>query len=447
MNMNKKNRVPLLVLFTIIGIGAGFLLFSAWASSSDSEPVAATEELPAPAAPVEPEVPRQFGLSLDSFDVLTETVKRNEFLSNILQRYRIDLADISVLSQKAKEVYDVRKIAAGKPYAIFASKDDPSRAAYFVYQPNPIDYVVYDLRDSMRVYTGKHEVTTRMRSVSGIITSSLYETFEEGGANPALSMQFAGIYAWVVDFYSIQRDDWFKVQYEQQYVLDEPVGPGHITSAVFSHDGKEFQAFYFQPDTSEAGEYYNEEGESLRRAFLKAPLKYSRITSRYSKRRFHPVQKRWKAHLGTDYAAPAGTPIIATANGTVTESRYTKYNGNYVKIRHNGTYTTQYLHMSRRAVRPGQHVSQGQVIGYVGSTGLATGPHVCYRFWKNGQQVDALKQDFPPAEPVAEAFRATFDRMVRAQQEELALMAPHPEEEGSEEVTANTPSETAPVPL
>ncbi|MFS8617613.1 MAG: peptidoglycan DD-metalloendopeptidase family protein [Solitalea sp.] len=430
--MNVKRSAPFVIfLFTVL-LGGGFILFSALRSNPDEASIQPVEE---------PEVvvtPREYGLSLDSFHVTQATVSRNEFLSNILQRYQISLSEIALLSEKAKPVFDVRKIAAGNSYAIFTPKeaDSNARAAYFVYQPNPVDYVVYDLRDSMRVYTGKHPVTTRMKTVSGMIRSSLYETFRQGGANPTLSMQFAEIYGWVVNFYAIKQGDWFKVQYEQSYVKGEPVGTGRIVSALFSHEGKKYSAFYFEADSAGKGEYYDEDGRSLRRAFLKAPLKYSRITSRYSLSRFHPVQKRWKAHLGTDFAAPTGTPIVATGTGVVTESAYSKYNGNYVKIRHNGTYTTQYLHMSKRAVKRGQHVSQGEVIGYVGSTGLATGPHVCYRFWKNGHQVDALKQHFPPAEPIADSLRPAFERQVAAARQVLAGIPVDMDPEGPEEELA-----------
>ena len=416
--MNLKSSVPLLIFLLTVTLGGGFILFSALSS----EPAEPQKPVVAEKAAVIA-IPREFGLSLDSFDITTSTVKRNEFLSNILQRHQINLSDISRLSEKAKDVFDVRKIAAGNPYTVFTPKttDSAGRAAYFVYQPNAIDYVVYDLRDSMRVYSGKHKVSTELKTVSGTISSSLYETFQDGGADPRLSMQLADeIYGWVINFHAIKRNDWFKVQYEQPYVKGEPVGTGRIVSAIFSHAGKEFKAYYFRSDSAAQGEYYDEKGESLRRAFLKAPLKFSRISSRYTKRRFHPVQKRWKAHLGTDFAAPSGTPIVATGTGVVIASTYSKYNGNYVKIRHNGTYTTQYLHMSRRAVKRGQRVSQGEVIGYVGSTGLATGPHVCYRFWKNGRQVDALKQEFPPAEPVAESLRPAFEQMVKSASEVLA---------------------------
>src|SRR5690606_10011244 len=211
-----------------------------------------------------------------------------------------------------------------------------------------------------------------------------------------------------------------KLVYERNYVDGQAVGPGRIESAAFGHNGKEYQAYYFEGGDDERGAYYDENGKSLRRPFLKAALKYRRISSRYTMRRFHPVQRRWKAHLGTDFAAPHGTPIVATAAGVVEASAYGSGNGNYVKIKHDNVYTTQYLHMSKRAVKRGQRVSQGQVIGYVGSTGLATGPHVCYRFWKHGKQVDALAQVFPPSEPISEKYRAAFNRILSTQQQVLA---------------------------
>jgi len=356
----------------------------------------------------------RFGLPLDSFNIVEETIKRGEFLADILAEYGIDNTTALKLADKAKNIFSVKDLMAGKNYTVFCSKDSLQKAQYFIYQPNAIDYVVYDLRDSLNVYKGKRAVTSKTRTLTGVISSSLYETFEAQNADPVLAVKLANIFAWTIDFYSIQKGDSFHIMYEQRYIKGEPIEAGDVKAAVFTHKGETFYAYYFQPDSLASGEYYNEEGKSLRRAFLKAPLKFSRISSRFTMRRFHPVQKRWKAHLGTDYAAPQGTPIIATASGTVTESRYTRNNGHYVKIRHNGTYTTQYLHMSRRGVKPGQHVNQGQVIGYVGSTGLATGPHVCYRFWKGGRQVDPLKEKFPPASPVQEEYMPVFKQLVES---------------------------------
>jgi len=364
-------------------------------------------------------VPRRFGLALDSFNVTESNIQRNEFLTSILELYNVDSNTISKLQTKSKYVYDVRKMKAGAQYTVFASKDTTHKVCYFVYQPNAVDYVLYDLRDSVTVLTGKRQVTARLETASGIINGSLYETFQKSGIDPALAMKMADLYAYTVDFYSIHDGDYFKILYEQRYIKDEPVETGAIQSAVFSHMGEKFYAFYYKPDTTEAGDYYDEKGKSLRKSFLKAPLKFSHITSGYSLRRFHPVQKRWKTHLGTDYAAPEGTPIIATGDGMVVESEFSNNNGNFVKIKHDDTYTTQYLHMTKQAVRAGQSVRQGQVIGYVGSTGLATGPHVCYRFWKNGHQVNPLQQTFPPSVPLPDSIMTSFADYVLKQQQQL----------------------------
>lgn len=364
-------------------------------------------------------IPRRFGLALDSFNVTESVIQKNEFLASILELYNIDNKTIAKLQEKSKYVYDVRKMKAGAQYTVFSTKDTLHKICYFVYQPNAIDYVMYDLRDSVSVVAGKRQVTARLETASGIINGSLYETFQKSGTDPALAMKLADMYAYSVDFYSIHDGDYFKVLYEQRYIKDEPVETGAIQSAVFSHNGEKFYAFFYKPDSTDAGDYYDEKGKSLRKSFLKAPIKFSHITSGYSLRRFHPVQKRWKTHLGTDYAAPAGTPIIATGDGIVIESAYTSNNGNYVKIKHDDTYMTQYLHMSKQAVRAGQTVRQGQVIGYVGSTGLATGPHVCYRFWKKGKQVNPLQQKFPPSVPLPDSVMSRFNDYVLKQQQQL----------------------------
>ncbi|HEY8894460.1 MAG TPA: peptidoglycan DD-metalloendopeptidase family protein [Niastella sp.] len=364
-------------------------------------------------------VPRRFGLPLDSFNVTESVIQRNEFLTSILELYNVDTNTIARLQAKSKYVYDVRKMKAGAQYTVFASKDTTHKVNYFVYQPNAVDYVMYDLRDSVKVITGKRQVTARLETASGIIDGSLYETFKKSGIDPALAMKMADLYAYTVDFYSIHDGDYFKILYEQRYIKDEPVETGAIQSAVFSHNGEKFYAFFYRSDTTEVGDYYDEKGKSLRKSFLKAPLKFSHITSGYSLRRFHPVQKRWKTHLGTDYAAPEGTPIISTGDGVVVESEFSNNNGNYVKVKHDDTYTTQYLHMTKQAVRAGQSIRQGQVIGYVGSTGLATGPHVCYRFWKNGKQVNPLQQTFPPSVPLPDSVMTRFADYVIKQQQQL----------------------------
>jgi murein DD-endopeptidase MepM/ murein hydrolase activator NlpD len=233
---------------------------------------------------------------------------------------------------------------------------------------------------------------------------------QENDLNPVLALELADIYAWSIDFYQIQKGDQFKVYFSEKYVEDEYVGIDSIYAAIFTHRNVEFSAILFEQDGLTS--YFDELGNSLQKAFLQTPVKFSRISSRYTKKRFHPVLKRNKAHLGTDYAAPTGTPIYTTGDGVITHASYTSGNGNYVKIRHNTVYTTQYLHMSKFAAgtKAGKAVKQGTVIGYVGSTGLATGPHVCYRFWKNGNQVDPYKEKIPPSFPVKEENKPVFEK-------------------------------------
>lgn len=422
--MKYKPNAFLLIGLIFIGTFILYFSFTAFNSNPTTQQAATATVVPESVEPV-----IRFGINIDSFKSEDHIVKKNEFLSTILARYNIDPVTVSNIVKKSKPIFDVRRMSAGKPYVVFTKKEDPSQLAYFIYQPNAIDYLVYDLRDSVHVYEGKKEVTTQVESIMGTINSSLYLALQENGNDPDIAVPLANVFGGVVDFYSIQEGDWFRIQYERQYVKDEPVGHGKIQSAVFSHKGKEYQAFYFEGDSSTEGGYYDETGNSLRRTFLKAPLKFSRISSRFSRNRLHPVQKVWRAHLGTDYAAPHGTPIIATADGVVTESQFSGGNGNYVKIKHNRTYDTQYLHMSKRAVKKGQRVRQGQVIGYVGSTGLATGPHVCYRFWENGRQVDALRKNFQASVPLDQKYKAAFEEIVKLKQMELASISVQPEEE------------------
>ncbi|WP_028297995.1 M23 family metallopeptidase [Olivibacter sitiensis] len=412
----KFNKHTLFVLGALVFIlGLGFFAFSAFnvEKTKNKKESAVQIEVPKKVSKVE------FGLIVDSFLVEQRTVQRNELLGSMLGS-EFNAQQIDEIAKKSKDVYDVRRIAAGKPYSLYYANDS-KRLAYMVYQPNAIDYVVYDLRDSIQVFSGKKEVETKIETLYGSINGSLHEVFSQQGADPALAFQLAQIYGGTIDFYRLNRGDWFKLEYERQYVEGESIGQGKILAAVFGHRNKEFEAYYFKPEGEKQGSYYDAEGNSLQRAFLKAPLKFSRISSRFSLRRLHPVQKTWKAHLGTDYAAPTGTPIIATANGVVSESGYSGGNGNYVKIQHDKTYATQYLHMSKRAVSRGQRIRQGQVIGYVGSTGLATGPHVCYRFWKNGKQVDPLRQNFQNAGiPLDKKYLTAFKQTIENKQQLLA---------------------------
>jgi murein DD-endopeptidase MepM/ murein hydrolase activator NlpD len=270
-----------------------------------------------------------------------------------------------------------------------------------------------DLTDGIDVYRGKKEVETRVNVASGKINSSLWLAMEEQKLSPKIAAELSTIYAWTIDFFKIQKGDAFKVYYENKYIdsvcSENYIGIGRILAAEFTYKGQPFYAFYYK-ENENFGEYYDEQGKTLRKTFLMAPVDYKRISSRYNKRRKHPVTGQWKGHFGTDYAAERGTPIWTTANGTIMKAAYTKNNGNYVKVRHNGSYTTQYLHMSKikPGIRKGVYVKQGDIIGYVGSTGLATGPHVCYRFWKDGRQVDPFKQKLPPGDPIKKENREVY---------------------------------------
>lgn len=352
-----------------------------------------------------------FGLVIDSLEVIEDIVKPRQNLSSILLPYNVSYATIDKLVKSSKGIFDVRKIAAKKKYTILCANDSVQTAKYFIYQPNQIEYIIFDLGDSLNVKKFEKEIEIQEKSISGVINSSLYESMIEGGASPQLANALSEIFAWQVDFFRVQKEDKFKVIYEEKSIEGEAVGIGKILGAYFEHFNTPFYAIPF--DQGAGAEFFDENGGSLRKAFLKAPLNYTRISSRYSLKRFHPVQKRFKAHLGTDYAAPPGTPIMSVGDGQVVEARYSKFNGRFVKVKHNGVYTTQYLHMSKiaKGVRAGTRVKQGQVIGYVGSTGLATGPHLCFRFWKNGKQVDALKVKIPPSHPVKKELIENFSEV------------------------------------
>lgn len=362
----------------------------------------------------------KYGINVDSFTVHENKIQPNEFLANILLKHHIPYPEIDALVKASDSIFDVRKIAAKHKYMVLAKKDSTEKAAYFIYEITDIKYVVYDLRDSITITLGEKEVTTKINTASGIIKSSLYQTLDDANASTMLALKMADVYAWTIDFYRIQKGDWFKVVYEEKFVEGKSIGLGKIIAANFNHYDKDFFACYFVQEDSLGGDYFDAEANSLRKAFLKSPLKFGRLTSGFTMKRFHPVQKRNKPHLGTDYAAPAGTPIMATGDGVVIASAYSVYNGNYVKVQHNSTYTTQYLHMRKRNAKVGQYVKQGDCIGYVGSTGLATGPHVCYRFWKNGSQTNHLSEDFPPSEPVKPEHLERFKKKLKKNQAKVA---------------------------
>ncbi len=352
----------------------------------------------------EPQVivyPEILGFSLDSLSAKEGKIKKGEFFSDILQGFQIPYNKIAGLAEEAKNVLDVRKLVAGNRYFILSSNDSLNKAKYFIYEKNPVEYYVFHLNEeNPKVYKKEKPVQTIEKELTGTIEGSLYQTLQDNGGSPELAVLMSEVFAWTIDFYRLQKEDAFSIIYEEQMVDTLHIGISSVKAIKFTHKGEDFYAFNYK--TGGKISYFDENGKSLKKAFLKSPVKFSRISSHFNLKRFHPVQKRYKSHLGTDYAANYGTPILAVGDGTILEAQHKIYNGNYVKIKHNETYTTQYLHMSKFAagIRKGAVVKQGDVIGYVGSTGLATGPHVCFRFWKNGEQVNHLQEKFIGSDPI-----------------------------------------------
>ena len=354
----------------------------------------------------------EYGIETNSFYFNKFKIQSGETFSDIFDRYHINPIIVDKIQRHIVDnnIFDFRDIKAGNNYAVFSTKDTIREGKVFVNEINYVDYLLFDLRDSLVVGFFQKEVEIKNRYCSGIVETSLWAAIVDSAKlSPALLMKMSEIYAWTIDFFRLEKGDKFKIFFEEKYVEEKSIGVGKIMAALYQHKGNEFYAFNFQINEN-YDDYFDENGKSLRRAFLRAPLSYSyRISSRFQKSRLHPVTGKRKPHLGTDYAAAQGTPIIATANGKITKSSYTKNNGYYVKIRHNATYSTQYLHMLKRGrALEGQYVKQGDIIGYVGQTGLATGPHVCYRFWKNGRQVDPYKQKLPEAEPISKDYFHDF---------------------------------------
>ena len=353
---------------------------------------------------------KQFGYTLNNFHVLKDTVVSGDSFGSILEKNNLYYPQIYNIVQKAKQVYDIRKINVGKPYTILFSKDSLKTPELFIYQPNLIDYVLVSLTDSLWAEKKSKAVKLLELEAQGVITSSLSEAMEKEKLSPLLSNELSEIYAWTIDFFRLEKGDNFKVIYTGKFVDDSIyVGLNRIHSAYFEHKGNPLYAIEFETDPKRnIIEYFDENGKNLRRAFLRAPVQFSRISSRYNLKRKIAYYGRVRPHLGTDFAAPTGTKIRSTASGTVVKSSYTRGNGNYVTIKHNATYSTQYLHMKKRGVKVGQFVKQGDYIGLVGMTGNTSGPHVCYRFWKNGKQVDPLRQKLPEAKPISKDLKEKY---------------------------------------
>lgn len=343
----------------------------------------------------------KYGLPIDSFHVEIGTIGPNQHLSHILGSYGVAMGIIDQIARQSKDIFDVRKIRKGQKYAVFQTQDSINETRFFVYENSATDFYVFELFDSLKVYRGENEIVRKLRTGYGEINSSLWNTMKDNNLDPMLALKLSDIFAWTIDFYAIQKGDQFRVIYDELVVDSAYVGVGEIYAVQFDHAGTENFAFGFEQD--ERFDYFDENGMSLRRAFLKSPLEFSRISSHFSHSRLHPVLRIRRPHHGVDYAAPHGTPVRSIGDGTVVARAYQAGGaGNYVKIKHNSVYTTTYMHLSGfgKGVATGSRVKQGQVIGFVGATGLATGPHLDFRVHKNGSPVDPLKVEAPPVEPV-----------------------------------------------
>lgn len=370
----------------------------------------------------EPVLISEYGYTLNDFEVVRDTVMKGDTFGGILDAHGVSQNKIYEVATTFRDVFDVRKIGIGRPYVVLKSKDSIAQTQLFIYEKNRIDYAVIDFRDTLNVYHEKKPVTLIERTASGVIQGSLSETLAKQDLSPYLAEAMSDIYAWTINFFQLQAGDSFKIVYTERIISDSIAGGvNEIMGAYFSHKGEDFYAFkYLANNENSVPDYYDEEANNLRRAFLKAPVKFSRISSRYNlRRRIAHYGYKVRPHKGTDFAAPVGTPILATADGTVLKAERRGGNGIYVKLRHNATYETQYLHMKKLNVKRGQKVKQGQVIGWVGMTGNTSGPHVCYRFWKNGRQVDPFKTDLPKSEPLAMAYREDYGSRMRPLKDQL----------------------------
>ena len=394
MKLTIKKRKQILIILVVAGVvilaGALFLVFK-------PKPVAieVVEE-----DHFIPPVTR-FGLPVDSFLVEKETIGKNQNLSDILSNQGISLGLIDQIAKESVPVFDVRKLRSNNNYYLFSKGDSLKQLVYFIYEIDPVDYVVYRL-DSLHIYRGKKPVERKINTATGLISSSLWNALTDSNQSPMLALHMSEIYQWTIDFFGLQKGDRFRVLFEESYVDSTLVGITNVFACQFIHADSSYYAFQFEQDSVLS--YFNEVGQSLKKAFLKAPLNFSRISSHFSYSRMHPILQYRRPHLGVDYAAPAGTPVQSIGDGVVTKKAYEGGAGNYLQIKHNSVYTTVYMHLRgfAQGIAPGVRVRQGQVVGYVGSTGLSTGAHLDFRVYKNGTPVDPLKVDSPPIEPITE---------------------------------------------
>ncbi len=398
-----KKRIAIIVLAAIVvAVAISVVLVLCLRKTADENCA------PLPEAPVE----TCFGIPVDGWKIISDTVRDGDYLSTILGRYGIPMTVVDKIS-RMNDSADYTRISVGRPYSVFAENGDSlNTAKYFVYENSALQFTVFDFRDSVAVERRYHEVDTVECTASGRIESSLWNALVAKGYDWDLAIEMSQVWAWTVDFYALQTDNWFKVVYDEYRVEGKTVKIGKVRAGVFYHNGKEQWSIPFTQDSVTT--FFDTTGMSMRKTFLKAPLKYTRVSSRYTNSRMHPIHHVPKAHLAVDFSAPMGTPIYAASDGRITIRQYGNGAGNYVKIRHNGVYETVYMHLSKFGkYNVGDYVAQGDIIGYVGSTGWSTGPHLHYEVHENGRKINPLTFDPPPAEPVDSANMERFNKEKR----------------------------------
>lgn len=411
---NKKTRIT-------IGIGLGILFLAVITLSVyqwQQKKLEALDEVEVTDSTEVEEIVYKYGIPTDRYNVKYGIVKPGQTLSVILSEHGLSKKEIHELSQNAEGTFDVRKIKDGQAYAVFTTQDSLATPRYFVYEEDPKSYIVFDLKESHNVSRGKNPVEWRQKEVKGQVESSLWVAMQNNNTSPQLAIVLSHIFGWSIDFFGLQKQDEFRVIYEQEYVDGKGLQNFHVLAASFRASDSTYYAIPFVQDGEEL--YYNEKGNSLEGAFLKAPLDYYRISSRFTNSRYHPVLKRYRAHHGVDYAAPTGTPVYAIGSGKVIAKGYQAGGGgNYVKIRHNSVYTTTYMHLSRfaKGLKVGSTVKQKEVIGYVGSTGLSTGPHLDFRVYENGKPINPLLIKSQPKKPISstnmQQYTAVRDSLIQ----------------------------------
>ena len=406
-----RNRTIILIAAAIVFIGIVLTItFSKRSRTSASEAEVVADTI------IVKDTIYKYGLPIEEFTIKNDTVQPRQTLAEILMGYGLSSQKVYSLTQCPDTVFDVRKVRAGQPCALLCEKDSIATPRYFVYEMNIKDYAVFDLTTD-RVTRGSHPSEWRTQAVGGTVESSLWNAMADNEASPQLAVMLSHIFGWTIDFFGIQKGDSFRLLYEQEYVEERPTNNFSIRAASFCASDSMYYAIPFVQEGEEL--YYNSNGHSLEGAFLKAPLDYYRISSRFTGSRYHPVLKRYRAHHGVDYAAPTGTPVYAIGSGKVIDKGFqANGGGNYVKIRHNSTYTTTYMHLSRfaKGLKVGDMVAQKEVIGYVGSTGLSTGPHLDFRVYENGKPINPLTIKSQPKKPISdenrEAFRQVADSLI-----------------------------------